>query len=343
MKNTTPMDANALLSLPIHRAGELFQGAVDDMKTAYRRMVHRWHPDHNPDPKAHEVFIHLQALYQAATARKQGVDLDFTSETGQHFRFHAQARTSFELGWVYRGKGSIAYLVSSAHSDAARNFQAKITSLAYANDAMRAQFSPQLPTLHAIHHGPDGVLMIVKRDPETVLLRDLVDYHAAHGTKLDPRHVGWILNGLHNLACFMAHNGVAHHAIGLDTVWINPRLHSIQVLGGWFHALKFGQPIRTLPTHAAQMAPRSYLREKVASGRLDQECIRGAGRALLGDPNGHRFDPDAPIQMTSLLRLPATGTALEEYQRWKQVLHASFGPPKFVDMKLSFNEIYQGE
>lgn len=343
MKNTTPMDAYALLALPDARANELFTGGWDEMKAAYRRLVHRWHPDHNADPQAHEVFIRVQSLYQAATRRKREALVEFTTNTGQRFQFHSQQKTRFELGSVYRGRGSLGYFLEKHHDDKALHFQRMIQNLVFANDAMKTQISPCLPSLRGVYQGDLGSLVVIRRDQEGILLRDVLDHYISQGRAIDPRHVGWILNCLHNLACFFSHTGIAHQGIGLDTVWINPRKHSVQLLGGWFHSLAIGGRIHALPGYSASFAPRSYLEGKVATGRLDQECIRGIGRTLLGDASGQRFDRKTPKQITSLLRLPATGTALEEYQRWKQALLASYGPPKFVAMELSFSDIYKGE
>jgi hypothetical protein len=341
MKNTTLLDASVLLATPPSRARDIFGGDASARKNLYRRLVSRWHPDHNPDPQAHEVFIHLSRLFEALDADSS--QLMFSAENGRTFSFQPQAQGSFELGQWYRGKGSLVYLTDRKHRGAHEAFASKVRNLNYANADMRKQISPCLPNPHSIQMGPSGQLIVLKRDPEGIRLADLIEYLSARGEHVEPRHVAWILSSLHNLACYLGTQGIAHHGITPTNVWINPRLHRCELLGGWFHSLSFGERIRSLPSQVAQHAPRAYLDAKIASGRLDQESIRGIGRALLGDASGMRMNTSTPSALIDALRLPAHGSAIEEYRRWQQALLASFGPPKFVEMKLSYRDIYTGE
>lgn len=341
MNNTTLSDASVLLATPTSRAKDLFVGDASARKTLYRRLVSRWHPDHNPDPQAHEVFIHLSRLFDALDA--DSAPLTFQAENGRVFSFQPQAQGSFELGQWYRGKGSLVYLTDLKHRAAHEVFATRVRSLEYAHADMRKQISPCMPNLHSIQTGSSGQLIVLKRDPEGICLMDLIEHLQVRGEILEPRHVAWIVNSLHNLACYLETQGIAHHGITTANVWINPRLHRSEILGGWFHSLAFGDQIHTLPRQVAQHAPRAYLDARKASGRLDQESIRGIGRTLLGDASGMRMNPSTPSALINALRLPAHGSAIEEYRRWQQALLASFGPPKFVEMKLSYRDIYTGE
>lgn len=344
MENTTPLDANALLHWPKTRARDLFGGTGGQAKLAYRRLIHRWHPDHNPDPLAHEVFIHLQGLYQAAGG-SQGLHrtVDFQDHHNRLFRFQARAEHSFALGRWFRGRGTVAFAVDPAHEALMDAYERCVRGLTYPTPAMREQIAPRLPGIHAALKGGAGGFLVVKKDPDAIWLPDLVEHMAQAKTTLDPRHVGWILNGLHNIACYLSHAGIAHNGITPGAVWINPATHCVQLLGGWFHCATFGHALHSLPAEVARCAPRSVLREKTASARLDMESIRATGRWLLGDVSGQRMHPTTPASMVTALRLPAPGTAVEEYQRWKQALQASFGAPKFVPMELSYHDVYPGE
>ena len=341
MKNTTLLDASVLLATPPSRAREIFGGDAPARRSLYRRLVSRWHPDHNPDPRAHEVFIHLSQLFQAIDEDSSG--LTFQAEDGRTFAFQPQAQGSFELGQWYRGKGSLVYLTDPGSRLAHENFTARVRGLSYANAAMEKQIKPCMPHLHSVQKGPKGQIIVLKRDPEGICLADLIQYLQTKSLLVEPRHVGWILGSLHHLACYLETQRIAHHGITTGNVWINPTLHRTELLGGWFHSLPFDQPISAIPATVARHAPRSYLDARIATGRLDQESIRGIGRALLGDASGMRMDPSTPSALIDALRLPAHGSAIEEYRRWQQALLASFGPPKFVEMKLSYRDIYTGE
>lgn len=344
MKNTTPLDASALLATPPSRAREIFGGDEKTRKSLYRRLISQWHPDHSKDPKAHEVFIHISRLFQAV----EGIGTPdprvlFKDHTGKQFAFTPQSGGDFEIGQWYRGNASAAFLTGTHHLNLHLNFQKRVRALHYASPSMKAHMAPCMPTIHSTHTGPNGQLLILKRDPQGIRLSDLMVHIERTKTPLDPRHAAWMIGSLHNIACYLEHQKIAHHGIAPTNIWINPALHRTELLGGWFHALSFGERIESLPAQIIQHAPRAYLDAKTATGRLDLECIRAIGRMLFGDPSGMRMHSTTPSPLIDALRLPAHGSAIEEYQRWQQALLASFGPPKFVEMKLHFRDIYTGE
>lgn len=344
MKNTTPLDASVLLSTPPSRARDIFGGDEKTRKSLYRRLISQWHPDHSKDPKAHEVFIHLARLFQAAEGSgASDTRILFKNDAGKQFAFTPQSGGDFEIGQWYRGNASAAYLTSKDHLARHLNFQKRAQALRYATPSMKAHMSPCMPTIHSAHTGPNGQLLIVKRDPEGIRLLDLIAHIERTKKPLDPRHAAWIIGSLHNIACYLDYQKIAHHGIIPANIWINPALHRTELLGGWFHALSFGERINSLPAQSMKHAPRAYLDAKTASGRLDLECIRALGRTLFGDPSGMRMHSTTPSALIDALHLPAHGSAIEEYERWQQALLASFGPPKFVEMKLHFQDIYTGE
>lgn len=343
MKNTTLLDASVLLDTPLTRAREIFCGDAPTRKTLYRRLISHWHPDHNADPRAHEVFIHLSRLFESIQPSSKPQGVIFQADNGRTYSFDAQDKGDFELGQWYRGKGSVVYATPVGARKAHDNFVARANGLSYARKDMEKQIRPCMPRIHSAILGPDGQLLVLKRDPESICLEDVLSHYHRQGDALDPRHVGWIVGSLHHLACYLEQQGIAHQAISLGNVWINPQQHRSDLIGGWFHAAPFGSTITSLPAYSVRHAPRSYLDARVAGARIDLECIRGIGRALFGDPSGMRMHPSTPSALSDALRLPAHGSAIEEYRRWQQALHASFGPPKFVEMKLSFRDIYQGE
>jgi hypothetical protein len=203
---------------------------------------------------------------------------------------------------------------------------------------MRTTLEPLLPKLVASPWGATGGLLVIRHDAGAVRLRDVLTAHAA---PLDPRHVAWILSGLFNLACYLEYRKLAHQAITLESVWIQPARHEVALLGGWFHALPFGQTLTSLPAASAELASSRYLSQRRAGPSLDLELIRAVGRELLGDRRGQRLPAGAaPAPMRDFL-LGMPSSALNDYRTWKQVLVASFGPPTFVPMPVSAKEIYK--
>ena len=66
-------------------------------------------------------------------------------------------------------------------------------------------------------------------------------------------------------------------------------------------------------------------------------------RELLGDITGLRLarEKAAPPPMIDWLRQPAGTCALDDYQTWqRQVLPASFGERRFVELNLTRQDLY---
>ena len=81
---------------------------------------------------------------------------------------------------------------------------------------------------------------------------------------------------------------------------------------------------------------------KRADIRLDLECIRAVGRAALGDPTGLGLvgRRDLPRPMADFLRLPSSGSAIEDYRTWNEVLSDSFGPRRFLELPITSSDVY---
>lgn len=343
MDDATAFSARDWMALGEGSARAIFGGAPAARQALYRRLVKRWHPDRNRDPLAHDVFVRLQALYAKATVGTDSGDIEETvvDGRGRRFRFAGQAREAFELGTFLRGQATLAYRVAPAHEDLFANAVARVQGLAYATDAMRQQMAPLLPGLHAHPWGPEGGLLVLRRDPAALRLRDLAVHYRREGQSVPAEHVAWILSGLFHLACYLEHAGLAHHGIGLDSAWVVPERHTVHLWGGWFYARRFGEPLAALPSAAADMAAHRYLEAKVAGPGLDRALIRAVGRELLGDRQGQRIPATAaPKPFIDALRMPAGASAVEDYRAWKAVLRASFGPPTFVPMTLNASTLY---
>lgn len=351
MKDATSFSATEWLALGEGSARTVFLGTPEQMRGLYRRLVLYWHPDRNTDPLANDVFVHLKALYSHAvalaggrTAKKadgDGIAETLTDAKGKTFRFVAQAQEPFELGRFLRGRASLAYRVMPAQEDLFKNFSARVKHFSFANPAMKEQMAPLLPQLHAHPWGPEGGMIVLKRDPDAVRLADLAHYYRSHSAQFPPEHAAWIISGLFNLACYLEHSQVAHHGIDTNSVWVVPQRHTVHLLGGWFYAQPFGSRLVAMPSQAVDMVPTRYLQDKVAGPGVDRALVRALGRELLGDRRGQRFPANAaPKPFIDALLSPVGASAVEDYRAWKKVLTASFGPPKFVPMAIEAKHLY---
>ena len=298
-----------------------------------RRLLHRWHPDRNADPRATAVFAHLQAVRQAQARAHSPQEHRWTTQQGT-FAFRYLRSIPTAVGQQWYGHRILVDTVLPDFVDLIPRAEQLQARLPFADADMRRQIEPMLPGkarhLPGIAGGPD--LLVRARPAGMVRLAEVLIHE---GGRLDPRHVGWIGSALWHLACYLEYAQVVHQNLDTTTVWIHPEDHRIAVLDPWLFATRAGQPLVALPPVAMNVAPRAYVDDKRAAPVLDQHLIRALLRQLLGDRTGMGLPSTVPAPLVQFVRLPPSGTALQQYAAWKAALMASFGKPTFVALAIS--------
>ncbi len=351
MDNTafTPLDAwtsQLLLDLPLGEPERLFTRDETRLAQEYHYLARRFHPDLSPDSKAKEAFAHLGLLYDAAkkkladgTWQTPGLSV-FNGRDGKKRQLRFAKKVSFELGSLYIARSVVAYEITPDHADLARAAQRHLTTLRFADTAMKEACSRFLPTVKDFFETDTAHILVVDKEPESIRLRDVL---SLWGGKMDGRHAAWILSGLHHLACYLDWAGLSHGAIGPDDYFISPLAHTGALLGGWWYAAQAGAPLTALPARSVDLAPPDILRTGQADKRLDLALIRATGRELLGDLSGRTLsaDPYVPTALSSWLSMPTSGDARTDYQTWfGEILPASYGPRRYTKMDLTFDATY---
>ncbi len=343
------LNADAILSIPTDAPQRLFRGAAAEVAGQYRALAMRWHPDrpaNQGSAQAGEVFRKVALLKQAADALIAAGDwfaaageAAFVADDGRRLAFAYVAHRRTELGHLLIGRERVAWLVRPDFADLYRNGVAAIHSIAFADDAMRGEFQPQLPRLAEAFATADYRVLVLDKDPEAVLLSDLL-HHA--GGRLPAVHVAWLMSRCLNLACWLDWARTFHGDIRAESLFVNPRLHSVALLGGWWYATPIGARLSALPQRSMRLLPSDLLRDKLAQARGDLETIHALGRELLGDSAGTRLAGDAAVPAAlAAWTMQAGGTsAIEDFQAWPEVLQRAFGRRCFVELPLSFDDIY---
>jgi hypothetical protein len=306
------------------------------MRQLVRRLAQRWHPDHSPDPQAAEVFARLQEERRRWTQAAAPKEKVWTTAAGQAWALRYLLGFDQEWGPAYIGRRVWVETFAPDNADLALRAQAPDRLWTFASDAMRTQIFPCLPVAATLHRMEDQVVLVHPRDPGLIRLTDLM----THLGSVPPVHVAWIGSGLWNLACYLEFANLGHQAIQADTIWVDPALHRVALLGGWAYAGRLGERWAALPAHTLRWAPSAIRSAAVQSAALDHELIRALLRTLLGDPQGQNFPSDVPSALAAFARLPAGGTAVTQYAAWKQACVASFGKPTFVKLDLLPSLIY---
>jgi hypothetical protein len=342
------LSAATLLAIPEDRPERLFHGSLDDIKKAYRLLAMKWHPDRSGDPRAQAVFQHI--LGMAALAEKKIALGDwpcrgtrqFAAVDGKAYEINYLRRHRFELGAMYVASTVVAFEIDRDHADLVRNAEHAMNRFTYADDNMRAQIACHLPAcpFAGAFQTANAYVIVVRKTPDLLLLRDVLGHFDG---RLDARHVAWVVSSLLNLCCYFQYAGMTHNALSPDTCFISPLHHSVAILGGWWYAARSGERIAAAPANTVAWGPHDLLDSRQAGIRTDLELVHAIGRELLGDITGSRLGRDhaAPQAMIDWLRLPASENPIEEFRTWRtQVLHDSFGAPRFAELPLTQSDIY---
>jgi hypothetical protein len=322
-------DIDVLMALRPAQARVLFPGDRPAISARYKDLAKRWHPDRNRDPRAADVFARLSELHGIALRIVDGVSATqervFRTRDGRTFRLRWAVRHETDFGEVLVGERHVAHVVPADLDDLSG--RAARWTPQFADASMRSEMERFLPHVTAILDTAEARVFVESKTPDQVLLRDLL-----RAGPVEPRHAAWMTTRLVNLACWLQWAGIAHGALGPDTLLVSPEFHSVAITGPFLCGRSFGRAMDVLPERTLSTAPRYAAAGAVSDARLDPELVRQTIREVLGDPAGTRLaaDPDFPKPFANWLLMPAATGAQDDFPSWEQARDASFGPRRFV-------------
>lgn len=340
------MTAEGLLKIPADEPERLFTADAKAMKAEYHHLLKKWHPDRTQAPQARDVMERLVKLYECGkeklTADNWQVpgEIRFLKDDGSKSKLRYVKKTAFEYGDCYISRTLVTYVIRPEFRAEYDHAVRMIKGVSYPDDRMRKEFERGLPQIDKAFTAQNGHVLIIKKDPEYVRVRDVLDYC---GGKLDPKHVVWVMSCLYNLCCYFQVTGLTHNDISLDSLYIGPKAHVAALLGGWWFAQRKGDTLTALPDRTYNYAPPDVLRSGNADPRVDLTLLRVVGRELLADPRGVHLhkDPSIPRPLASWLRMPSCGNAIQGYGVWQtSTLQACFGPRRYTEMNITFDDVY---
>lgn len=355
MRDLSSLTGKKLLT--VSSPESLYSNSLREAKLEYRSLVRRWHPDFSKDPMAADVLAHIVFLYHRAREKIlegnwfEPIEKIEQEEPGlKKFRLHDKSIRTFEnltthlfeLGTMYIGTSSVIFEVHDEFEDLYRRARRQIKSLPFKNQDMAAEMSKNLPQITDEFRTEDALAMVLHKTPDQLLMADVCKHLGGVVTPIE--HLGWILNVLYNIACYLEWADITHNAIAPETMFISPLRHSGMLLGGWWYSTEVGAQLHAVPERSLQFIPPDILMNRRADTRSDLELIKSIGRELLGDPLGAQlqFDTTLPNSLVQALLLPSYGSATDDYLSWKyDVLPCSFGPPKFMKLELESADLYK--
>lgn len=329
--------------LAMKRAGELFS-CPDDIKAEYKMFARQWHPDLSGGNA--EVMTHINKLYQEGLALIETGKwetpnyIKVSAKDGRIREFKYLNVNTFELGVFYIGHTFVAYFVTKDNKDLFINAMDNIKGFKYPNDNMKDEFAKYLPTILDSFETDEHYVLVVRKTSDLLLLRDVLNYFK--GTIPD-KHSAWIISRVHNLACYLYYSKLSHNSITLDSVFISPLFHGMSLLGGWWYAVPFDKKMLGVPASVYSLMPPKAKADKLGSNQTDMEAIRALGREILGDRVGTRLleKKVAPEPVISYLRSFSSKKTFDEFDAWNKALTDGYGERKFIELKLSADDLYK--
>lgn len=358
MRDVTTLTATQLLASSTPEL--IFSRSLVEARREYRDLARRWHPDCTRDAQTDEVFAHVSALYRLALVKiNDGTWMEpvekldqetpgqkkFRRTTGNITTINYVTSRRFELGSMYIGTNTVTFEVEHAFTDLFRNGCKQMRALKFHDSEMTLEMCnwlPQIVDAFKVHGASGANVLVLRKTPDQLLLADILAFHK--GRLPQPEHVGWILNCLYNLACYLEWIGIAHNAISPETIFVSPLRHTVMLLGGWWYATAFDDTVEAVPERSLRFIPPDIIDSRCADARSNLELIKSVGRELLGDAVGVKLplDDELPQNIVDWLSLPSSGCAIEDYDAWKHyVLPEAFGTAKFVAMNLDSTQLYK--
>lgn len=332
--------ADQILALTPADRGRLFPKPAEAAKRAFRRLAAAWHPDVCADPRAADVFTHLVRLRDAGApgAVRSAPSRTLRTRDGRALGLSPLSALPVDTGELLVGRHSLTWVFGADTADLAEAEAAMISGFRFADERMRGQMAPFLPTLdRRIPLEDGGEALVMKRHPDEVLLSDLIRMRGA----VPAEHAAWIGSGLLNIACWLGWAELVHGAIAPETVLVSPETHTVRLMGGWGFATRSGSRPTALPSRTLSLSPRLSVKGEVAEPSLDLELIRRTIREVFADPTGAALlRGGAPEPIARWLVMPPARTAREDYADWLGVLGKVWGRRRFIKWDLRPDAIY---
>jgi hypothetical protein len=326
------MTGDTLLS--IQNPAKLF--TFKDYKSEYHKLSMQFHPDHGGDAK---VFAHLNELYRIADelATHGGWGslgtLLITDVDGARHAWAYRSLNDFELGYIYTCDNYIIYVIDKKYMK-----DIHIPTFTFASAEMRTEFEHMLPSKYYKQYTyKDEVYFVFDKLPTAYLLRDIIKT-----TKIDIKHIAWILSRLYNIGSYMQWAKLISNDISVNTVLIDPTVHRVYLLGGWWYSATIGNKIKSMPLQTYKILPHSIISEGKASMNIVSEQIHALGRELMGNRTGGYLElSKINEKFAQWLTNSGFDSILEEYKIWDTAtLQSMFGVRKFIKWDLTADDVY---
>lgn len=325
--------------LNINIPSEIF--SKNNEQKEYRKLVKLWHPDVCKHELAKEVFTHITKLYNIVASKNKELRYKTLKLFGKDCNFNIKyvKHHKFELGDMYISNNMVVYLIDKKYEHLHANAVRILTTFKFSSERMETEMMKYLPEVHKVFFLEDGRYGIVLiKKPEMILLSDFL-LHLNY--TLDSRHVAWIINSMYNILCYLGYSKLVHCGISSDNIFINPINHSCGLYGGWWYTQEVGLKIKQVPSKIYSMLETRFDRSKTADCDIDLSLILELAKELLAGKTVQQLvKKGVPGPIVNRVCTPCGISAIDDYGLWRHIISKSFGKPKFIELDVTFKDVY---
>jgi serine/threonine protein kinase len=331
--------------------GDLGADQTAGLKSLFRRFARVCHEDLYTDEAekliARAAFVRLQELQGHAKNR-----IDKGTYGSRSLGIEITTKTECYTLDTHLGSGDISQ-VYRGHKQDGTSVVVKVSDHPTCNDflknealALKVLVPADLlaPVAHyfsrvAVELQADKrAITVFEDDPGFVPLTSLL---AEYPKGVDPRHFVWIFKRLLTALDHAETARIVHGAILPPNVLIRPRDHALKLVG-WSFCLPPGAVLRTKSSHYKTWYPPEVDAKRPVSHATDLFMAAECMAYILGADPGAPLPSSVPARFkrvldACLLRNPGfrSSSAIDTYQAIDKEAGREYGPPSFVDLKLT--------
>lgn len=249
-------------------------------------------------------------LTRADALWEKADDKIFETSDGRQIEIRFLYSYKIKEAEVYVARRNIVYVFDSNGAELSDKYRRVVSFIDYPS-ADTKHLSDHFPKVTGGFELADGSFMLVVE-------KDADEYPLRIFGKLMGRHVAWIISRMENLCCVLEYNSLVHPDINPDTLYINPYLHQVSLLGNWWNVTKKNAMSEDMT---------------IMKTSINLVGLRNTAREILGDEN-------PPEALTAFINSDPRIDAYEDFAYWDEMLIMAYGERKFINFDADDESIY---
>lgn len=328
---------NASQILVLTKYSDLFVEDQTESKKIHRNLLKQWHPDRNKDPKANDVFVHINKLYDMKNIK---IDEQLLDINGKSYSYYYSVDTSvYEM---YYMKDQSMLIKFKAKNDTFKsNFMNNITHLK--NYIISSKFKDRYKFITDIVLLENSGYFKIKMDKEFVPLNLLIKYIYDYK---DWKLSAYIISRMFDFS--MLYNVAGLQYIGCDSnfIFVNTKGHVIHDMSSLFFGIEHGQNLIGITNKQLPAFSTKDIKTKSCSTSTIIDLIKMIGLELAGDINktGNINILDSASVNVNLIKelnnLDSNTSLIEAYKTWQsESIKRVFTARSFYKKELTINDL----